>query len=82
MSCQDAGTPHKGGASKINDAAIFYAWVEAKKCNLIPKDDPIPTRAMKFIARKHGLIDEEEYIEGILPVVIYSEVIKIIESEY
>lgn len=82
MSCQDAGTPHKGGASKIDDGAIFYAWVEAKKCNLIPKLDPIPTRALKYIARKHKLISKDEFVDGLLPLDMFNKVIKILKEEY
>lgn len=81
MSCQDAGTPHKGGASKIDDGAIFYAWAEAKRSNLIPKEDPIPTKAMKFIARKHGLLDNPDSYD-LLPKDVYSKVIRIVESDY
>lgn len=81
MSCQDAGTPHKGGVSKIDNGAVFYAWVEAKKCNLIPKDDPIPTKAMKYIAKQHNLMKNVDSVD-LLPTDVYNQVIKIIESEY
>ena len=81
MNCQDAGTPHKSGSSKIDDGAIFHAWVEAKKCNLIPKDDPIPTKAMKYIAKQHKLMDNVDSID-LLPTDVYNKVIKIVRDEY
>ena len=84
LSCQDAGTGHKGsgaGESMIigDDGAIFYAWLQAKKDNLIPRDDPIPIRAMHFIAQHHMLIDKKY---DILPIVVYNKVLKIVEDEY
>jgi len=86
MSCLDAGTGHKGsnaGTSKIinDNGAIFYAWLEAKKCNLIPKNDPIPVKAMKYIAIKHNLI-KKEYKGEILPNKIYNIVLKLVEERY
>ena len=80
MSCQDAGTPHKGaGVSKIDDGAIFHAWCEAKKIGAIIQNDKIPSRAMKFIAIKHNLIDK---IDGLIPIDVYNKTIEIIEGEY
>lgn len=86
MSCLDAGTGHinsGAGTSKVtgDDGAIFYAWKEAKKMGIIPINDPIPVRALKYIAHKHELIPSE-YTFWKLPVEIYNKVIKIIEGEY
>jgi len=84
MNCQDAGTGHKGsgaGSSSVinDDGAIFWAWYQAKKDNLIPLDDPIPIKAMKYIAKKHKLIDEDY---DILPKEIFMKVIEIVEEKY
>ncbi|KKK81829.1 hypothetical protein LCGC14_2809510, partial [marine sediment metagenome] len=82
MSCQDAGTPHKSaGVSKIDDGAIFYAWVEAKKTGLISKDDKTPTKAMKYIAKQHRLMDNVDSVD-LLPLGVYNKVIQIIQEEY
>ena len=86
MSCLDAGTSHrKGGAGPSavagDDGAIFHAWVEAKKTGLIPKDDKVPTKAMKYIAKQHKLMDNVDSVD-LLPTEVYSKVIKIIEEEY
>jgi len=82
MSCDKAGTSHKGGISFMtgDEGAIFYAWLEAKKCNLIPKEDRVPIKAMKYIAKKHKLIDKD--FESDLPNYVYNRVLKIIKEEY
>jgi len=86
MSCLNAGTGHinsGAGTSDVigDDGAIFYAWKEAKKMSLIPIEDPIPVRAIKYIAHKHNLIPKE-YTFWKLPVDIYNQVLKIIEDDY
>jgi len=85
LSCQDAGTGHKGSGAgsscvKGDDGAIFHAWLEAKKCGLLPKSDPLPVKAMLYIARENKLIDND--FEGILPSVIYNKVLNIVEGNY
>ncbi len=86
MSCQDAGTGHKtggAGSSRVKGdyGAIFHAWLQAKKDNLIPKDDPIPTKAMAYIAYNHGLIPIEDK-DKFLPIEVYNEVLRIVEEKY
>jgi len=86
MSCQDAGTGHiRGGAgsSRItgDNGAIFFAWLEAKKCGLISEDDPMPVKAMCFIAEQNRLIDSNNF-KGLLHPVIYNKVLKIVEEKY
>ncbi len=85
MSCLDAGTGHKdsnAGSSRMigDDGAIFYAWLEAKKSNLISNDDPIPVKGLFYIAKKNKLIDNSHKEK--LPVSVYNEVLKIIEANY
>ena len=86
MSCQDAGTGHKNsgaGSSMVKGdyGAIFHAWLQAKKDNLIPKDDPIPTKAMAYIAYNHKLIPIENK-DDFLPIEVYNEVLRIVEEKY
>ena len=86
MSCQDAGSSHQGcgaGNSRVSgdDAAILHAWMQAKKDNLIPKDDPVPTRAMIHIAKDEGLIPKT-FNKPKLPIRIYNAVIGIVEAKY
>lgn len=80
MTCTEAGFPHHGGASKFtgDDGAIFHGWRYAKDQGYIPKDDPIPVRAMHHIARKHGLYDAEH--GEMLPTRVYNRVIEIVET--
>jgi len=84
MTCQEAGTPHRGtaGSSRVvgDDGAIFQAWLYAKRHGYIPIDDPIPTRAMHYIARKHLGYDTKR--NELLPTKIYSQVLEIVENEY
>jgi len=85
MTCKEAGTPHKGtpGASKIPDnleACVFHAWLYAKTHGYIPEDDPIPTRAMRYIAAKH--LGYTAGQGGILPRDVYRQVLKIVEEAY
>lgn len=85
LSCEDAGTGHRkssAGNSAIvgDDGAIFSAWCEAKKCNLIPADDPIPTRAMLYIAKKHGWVTSNH--AGVLPPRVYNKVLRILRGSY
>jgi putative DNA primase/helicase len=84
MTCNDAGSPHKGkaGASLVtgNDGAIFHAWRYAKQQGYIPKDDPIPVRAMHYIAEKH--LGYKATRDAKLPTAIYNQVLRIVQEEY
>jgi len=63
MSCVDAGTGHNGSNPsrvKGDAGALFHAWLQAKQDNLLPEDDPIPIRALKYIAAKEGIIKSSE----------------------
>jgi putative DNA primase/helicase len=85
MTCLEAGSPHhnsSAGESKVrgDDQAIWEAWRHAKKQGYIPEDDPIPTRAMHYIARKHDIYEPEK--GSMLPKNAYNQVIKTVEVEY
>lgn len=84
MSCNDAGSHHKnsGGRSLIigDNGAIFHAWKYAKERGYIPKDDPIPVKALHYIAEKHLHFKAEK--DKPLPPGIYRRVLKIVEEEY
>ena len=85
MDCAEAGTGHKGGnASAVigNNGAVFHAWLQAKKDGLIPENDPIPVRAMQYIAEKHELLEKNKIYDWNLPTKIYNKVIEIVEKEY
>lgn len=93
MSCLDAGTGHKGsnaGASQVtgSDETVFHAWLQAKRDGIIPIDDPIPTYAVLFIARKHNVCPHHkipnrwEYPKKKLPIKAYNKCLEIVEKEY
>jgi putative DNA primase/helicase len=84
MSCNDAGSHHKGagGSSQMigDNRAIFEAWKYSKERGYIPIDDPIPVRAMHYIAEKHLHFKADK--TKLLPRLIYNQVIKTVEREY
>lgn len=81
LSCHEAGTPHNGHGSEVigNDEAIWTAWLHAKKEGYIPEDDPVPTRALKYIAKKHNVYNGKEEL---LPRNAYNKAIEIVEEKY
>jgi len=85
LSCKEAGSPHKrsgAGRSEVigNDGAVFHAWVYAKRRGYIPEDDPIPSRALNYIAKKEDICEPND--EGLLPPWAFKRVVKIVEEEY
>ena len=63
-----------------DNGALFHAWRYAKNNGYIPADDPIPTRAMHYIAEKHcGYTPSADQI---LPRDIYNQILKIVMEEY
>jgi putative DNA primase/helicase len=84
MTCNDAGSHHKGtgGNSRVtgDDGAVFHAWKYAKEHCYIPKDDPIPVRALNYIADKHLHFKIEK--DKLLPTNVYKRVLKIVAEEY
>lgn len=82
MTCLEAGTPHKGGQSRIvgDDGAIFHAWLYAKVNGYISMDDPMPVRARHHIARQRlGYTPKKGEL---LPPDIYNKIIDIVEAEF
>ena len=85
MSCEEAGSPHRGGGASPSmmtgdDGAILHAWIYAKKYGYIPEDDPVPVRALHYIARKHGLYKPKN--GELLPPPVYAKVLSILEEDY
>jgi putative DNA primase/helicase len=84
MTCQEAGSPHSNsgaGYSGIvgDDGAIYHAWKYAKEHGYIPKDDPVPVRAMRYIAKQNKLTMEST--NRMLPKPTYCKVLDIIDAE-
>lgn len=82
LNCHEAGTPHKGHGSAVigNYEAIWEAWLHAKKTGYIPEDDPVPTKALKYIAKKHDVCDPSGM--DLLPTNAYNKTIEIVEEKY
>jgi len=85
LTCLEAGSPHHNSSASQsevtgNDQAIWVAWYHAKKNGYISKDDPVPLRAMHYIARRHDIYDPDA--GELLPVDSYNKVIKTIDGEY
>ena len=83
LECEEAGSPHKGGGQSLvvgNDGAIFHAWLYAKQHNYIPQNDPMPVRAMNYIAEKHHGHNTKK--GDMLPRKIYNLVLKTMREKY
>lgn len=84
MSCNDAGSHHKGtgGNSRVvgDNGAIFHAWKYAKEHSYIPKDDPMPIKAMQYIASEH--LHYKAKNGEPLPTNVYNLVLKIVKEKY
>jgi len=90
MTCAEAGTAHASGhrATAVgagpsmatgDNQAIWEAWKEAKERGCIPQNDPIPSRALRYIAGKHGL---ETGDDDLLPRETYRKALQIVEARY
>jgi len=65
-----------------DDGAIFHAWKYAKENGYIPRNDPVPKRAMRHVVVKHGLCKEDDINGSWLPREVYNNVLRIIREEY
>ncbi|HEY3361807.1 MAG TPA: bifunctional DNA primase/polymerase [Methanosarcina sp.] len=83
--CSRAGFPHGGGNSDVDTEdpeTVFTIWKYAKDRGYIPKDDPIPSAAMRYYAKKNGIHDCDNLEDGWkLPVEAYNKALKELEKE-
>lgn len=85
MSCDEAGTGHKGKKPSMivgNNGAIFHAWRQAKQDGVIPIEDKIPVKAMQYIAQEHKLVKPNFNFDEKLPIKIYNKILQIVKEEY
>lgn len=73
----------------LSDSETWYVWKYAKEADYIPllDDDPIPYRAIWYLADKHGLFPSELIPESFddslrLPPTVFNRVLDVIEDEY
>jgi len=86
LACEEAGSGHwnsNNGASWVtgDDGAIFHAWRQAKIDGIIPSDDKIPSRAIRYIVKAHKLMGDVDSVE-ILPAKVFWRAKKIVEENY
>jgi len=82
MTDRDAGSGFYGSNRSgviDDDGAVFHAWLFAKNNGIIPKDDPIPVKAMRHVAREHGIEFELDQ-KGMMPRRAYNRVLEVVEG--
>ena len=68
---------------RLDDGEVFAAWRHAKREGRIPDDDPIPHRALQYVAREHDLADAEDLTDGWkLPCEAYNAALATVRDEY
>jgi len=80
MTDKDAGSGFGGSnRSRVigDDGAVLHAWLFAKNNGIISKDDLIPVKALRYVAREHG-VDYEADANGMMPRWAYNRVLKIV----
>ena len=83
---RDAARPN----GRLDDGEHFAAWHHAKDDGLLPTDDPIPRRALRYVARQStdwdGDLVEHETREGEtfdgLPADVYNATLEAIREDY
>jgi hypothetical protein len=68
---------------RLEDAEVFAAWRHAKREGCIPDDDPIPHRALQYVAREHDLMEDGDLMDGWkLPREAYNAALATVRDEY
>lgn len=84
MECSSAGYPHGHGHSSLNlkdGQTIFKLWEFAKKESIIPKDDPIPARALVWYAIQKKMCEQTDVRDGWkLPSHTYNTAVKLLND--
>lgn len=66
----------------LSNREIWSAWRHAKDIGVIPSDDPIPRRALTYLATEHGQCTAEEIEDGWLPQEAYNAALDVAQTEY
>ena len=68
---------------RLEDAEVFAAWRHAKREGCISDDDPIPHRALQYVAREHDLMEDGDLMDGWkLPRQAYNAALATVREEY
>jgi len=84
LSCGEAGYKKgRGFSRRLKDQDIvFTVWKYAKGKGHVPKDDPVPSKAMMYLALENKLCEEKDITEGWkLPSNIYNKVIELLKDQ-
>lgn len=88
MACVAAGRDGANPKGSLSNEELFKVWEHAKTATHIPvpSDDPVPSKAMWYIARKYELAPESEipnsFDDPKLGAEVYNAVLDTIEDEY
>lgn len=72
-------TESPGG--RFSDKEIYECWKYAKDQDMIPEDDPVPYRVLKWLAVREGLIDSETVSEDGLMAADYNAALTMVERD-
>ena len=83
---RDAASPN----GRLDDGEVFTAWQQAKGEGLLPEEDPIPRRALRYVAQQvtdwDGDLVEHETRDGDtfdgLPADVYNATLEAIREDY
>ncbi|WP_459883088.1 hypothetical protein, partial [Halorubrum gandharaense] len=68
---------------RLDDDEVFAAWRHAKREGCIPDDDPIPHRALQYVAREHDLMEDGDLMDGWkLPREAYNAALEKVRDEH
>ena len=84
--CNSAGQGFNRGKSSCIDyadgATLWKMWAFAKHEGMIPKDDPIPSGALRWCAVDQGICKAEEITDGWkLPFEAYQQTLALVETK-
>lgn len=76
-------------SGSLSNSEVWWAWHHAKTSGHVsfPADDPVPIKAIWFLAGHHDLFPQDSIPEGFddrkrLPKTVFNRVLDLIESEY
>lgn len=81
--CQEGERDIHRPSGGLSNQEIFIVWQAAKERNLTPANDPIPSRALVYIAMEHDLCSEADITDGWkLPTPVYRNALNVVKQEY
>lgn len=91
MTCKEAGTGDKTEPSESqvigDDGALYSAWMQAEKDELLPPNDPMPARAKNYIEKKNleqttGTVISDSVDVPTTELVNFSEYIRMLQGTH